>query len=653
MTSAGAKQGPLTQADIQAIWEGAVDLSYSQALEAAGEGAGWEAYTQMFAQFARVSQAIDTTTQAMYILPWSGQSAAPADLEQQATVQITIARNGYTQWALVLLPGQFFIDEYANDWGTQPGAAGVQVLTGRRYTPVAPLVFPPGDSGPYTVACVAEKAGYGYNNPQPNTLQWIDQVGSGYTADRGTITLVGPITPPTPNLIAPSARATLTCFDQVPMLLPQHLGQYVQFTAGANQGVVARLVGYIPAAPPNGSAMLLGIDYAIELASVTGAFVPGEVVWIGTGHPITTYTATGVVLGTTTLQNGTVRLVYTVLQGSQVVTGKYAVGQTSGAYGQVATTTQGAQSTALIYTAEAPANPPLPNTGATWRVLDWVQDWGITATNAAQPTGGRSGMLVALGKERNIALNGGETANSYRQRIAAAPDVVSPNAIKRQANKQLGQYGPACLREVGFSYLPGFYYDRLRTDTGGDWWDTDCLVLQLGFVVGSDPYQRNERIAWVDVNGRFVADGWYGSLLSSTQLVLIRKRGPNRLTVAGGDMLVSTSRPLTSPRIPIIGSTQPLCALQQRYRVWLDYLNFRASFLLGVANIGAGDFGFCYDSLPLQHIGGFYDRGYNANFYDGFPVIGRQIWGQVYRAVEAARAGGVSWTMYRETIGCP
>ena len=73
-----SKQGPLSAADLQAIWESSVDDSYSQPIVLAGEGKGFEVYTQAFAQVERLSQAVDYTTQALYILPWSGQSGEPA-----------------------------------------------------------------------------------------------------------------------------------------------------------------------------------------------------------------------------------------------------------------------------------------------------------------------------------------------------------------------------------------------------------------------------------------------------------------------------------------------------------------------------------------------------------------------------------------------
>src|SRR5579862_728738 len=133
MTAPGGKVGALTQADLQAIWEGACDSSFTQPLEAAGEGNGFEAYTQMFAQWARVSQAVETTTQAMYILPSSGQSAPPAMRAHKATVQLTFTRSAtspYVSWPIVIAPGTVFVEEQEPDWGDP---AGVVVATGRRY----------------------------------------------------------------------------------------------------------------------------------------------------------------------------------------------------------------------------------------------------------------------------------------------------------------------------------------------------------------------------------------------------------------------------------------------------------------------------------------------------------------------------------------
>jgi len=96
--------------------------------------------------------------------------------------------------------------------------------------------------------------------------------------------------------------------------------------------------------------------------------------------------------------------------------------------------------------------------GATWDVLDWVNDLGVVVTNTEQPSGGTLGILDAIGADRNIPRLPDETDSAYRIRIWQIADVVTPNAIIRALNRLLGVI-PFCFREVGTPLLPGFFYD--------------------------------------------------------------------------------------------------------------------------------------------------------------------------------------------------
>ena len=151
MTAPGAKVGPLTAADLQSIWQGATDSSYWQPFVQAGIGAGLEAWTQMFAQFARVAQAADTTFEAMYILPWSGQTAPPASGPTAATVTLYLQRlpggSAYTATAITLVAGTL-VGETTTDWSAN---GSVVVQTGRLYQLTQTVVLPPGGKGTINV----------------------------------------------------------------------------------------------------------------------------------------------------------------------------------------------------------------------------------------------------------------------------------------------------------------------------------------------------------------------------------------------------------------------------------------------------------------------------------------------------------------------
>src|ERR1700685_3234663 len=104
-------QGPLSIQAFEAVWASVVDPAFAQGFIQAGEGNGFEAYTQAMAQLARASAAINTTMEAMYLLPSSGQTSPPASGPNQATVQLTFARTLRLQEPLVLGAGSVWYDE--------------------------------------------------------------------------------------------------------------------------------------------------------------------------------------------------------------------------------------------------------------------------------------------------------------------------------------------------------------------------------------------------------------------------------------------------------------------------------------------------------------------------------------------------------------
>lgn len=92
--------------------------------------------------------------------------------------------------------------------------------------------------------------------------------------------------------------------------------------------------------------------------------------------------------------------------------------------------------------------------------MSWEDDFALSLTNPEQPSGGMYAVLDELGLSRNLPRSDLESDEVYRERIVAAGDVVSPNAVLRAANRVLEQYNlGACLREVGTEKLPGFFYD--------------------------------------------------------------------------------------------------------------------------------------------------------------------------------------------------
>lgn len=649
MTAPGGKVGALTQADLQAIWEGACDSSFTQPLEAAGEGNGFEAYTQMFAQWARVSQAVDVTTQAMYILPSSGQSNPPAQRAQKATVQLTFARSSsslYINWPIVIAPGTVFVAEQEPDWGDP---VGIIVQTGRRYLVTQELVIPPGDLGPYTVQATAENAGYGYNNPLgayvtaagaqvPGSINFMVQPGTGYSHDRASVQVTPtgaplPVSPSgTPS--TPAAVATLVAVNEPDMFLPQHVGQYVLMTAGSNAGMVGRITGYFPPGTVSpGSAVTLAYDQVVEATGVTGTFTQGEALQIKNGSSIVaTATLLAVAPGSAA---GVSRVIFTLAAGS-FVAGNTLLGTGSGATATISTLLQTQD---WVAAGTVPPNPNLPlGSGENWRVLDWVADLGVSVSNTLPPQGGTSAMLDELAYERGMFASTGETSDAFRLRVASPSDTVSPNAIRRAIARALGGTPGTFLdTQTG---LTGFFYDR--RDAGGFFYDTCCLVMSPspGFTSTAQP---GDVLVWLDANGLLVANGFYAPAPGGATFNFVMRGGPLntvplRTIFAAGDRIVDLTTPTSTN---LTATAVPACYTSMAKHVYLDYASFRGYFLVGVPPADAGDFGFFWGGPGDAHVGGFYDRGGPASFYDGTPVTTNAVRGQVYREVQRVELGGV------------
>jgi hypothetical protein len=660
MTNA-SKTGPLSISDITAIWTAAVDSSYSQAFIAAGEGNGFEAYTQGFAQYARASLAIDITTQACYALPWSGQTNPPASGAQFATVMLTFTRAGFLNQPIRLASGGIvYYDEQTNDWSIINGSSTPNpVLTGRRYTLQQDLVIMPGEMGPITVSAIAENPGYGYNNPQPGTIQVFDQPGEGYYNIDASV-----------SLTVSSNTYTLTAADIADMFVPNHVGQYVLFTGGANAGTIARIVSFVNpnSTTSTGSGVVLEPMAVVETTStITPSLIPGEPLIIKSG-------ATQVGLGTfvqITPFNTPVQAIAFVLLSGTFATGDTLTGQVSGG----------------VATISNVLNIPSFNveTGtASWRILSWANDFQLTVTNAAQPTGGAYPMLDGIGADKNLPRLPNEPDNLYRLRISTIADVVTPNAIKRALNRNLGAI-PWCFREVGTEpgqvvspagSLPGFFYGDNQQglasgslpDGHGDFYDYDA-VLVTGTPTGT--FLNGERVVQVQsgvaVRGRALTQ----SAVPSTPFVP-GKAGTTGIPgaysfvgvagIQGGSL--GTFTIVTGVQIlgKLSGATVTPSAVSggiavvptNRFRVYLDYLRFRAYFLVTLPQLDFGDFGFFWGagngSFGLGNWWSMPPPG--LDFYNGYPTGIEAIYKQVYSNVDTIRAAGVFWEMQISDTSC-
>jgi hypothetical protein len=635
------KTGPLTREELEQVWSGASDESYRDPLQRAGEGHGFEGWTQLFAQLERSSKAIDVTTQAMFISPWSGQTNPPASGARRSTVTLTISRSGLVDRPLLLAKGQVFAEEETVDYGS---TGGVAVRTGRRYVLDEDVFFPPGVRGPQPVDAVAEFSGYGFDNPLPGTIKVLSQPGAVFENVRATVTesvVPADLTGNTRNV------TTITAENRPDMFIPDHVGQYVMLVGGTNAGVLARVVDFGAPQPPfQGSSAGLELLYTAIVTGGAGTFSVGETVRISDTVPA--IVAYGRVVDYRTV-SGTRLLSYVLVTGTVTnVMGHAFVGLTSGA-----TATESARAWRTDLTPEAPVGGV---GGASWRMLDWVDDWGIVVTNAASPAGGRSGMLDELGSERKVYRVADEPEEDYRARVREVADVVTPNAIRRALNRTIPGID-WCLREAGTTYR-GFFYDGDLSPPSGvghgadnDSYDNDVFVVQgSNFTV---PFIFDERVELRNTTtGLIYATGYMGreeNVAGFTyRITVIRKTGALPASLALATLYgMQSGAALTN----ILSGSVPSTVSARRNRVYFDYEQFRGYFFVSVPNLATGAFGFAFD-VTVEDWGWDMPGSYETAF-DGYPIQASDVYRRVWQTIDQIRAGGVGWELNQNPGPCP
>jgi hypothetical protein len=494
--------GYYTRQQLLDIWEAGTDETYSKPFITKGDGEGLEAFTQAFQQFERVSLASMNSFQSMFIFPWSGQTAEPASGASKATCTIEISRDDSEPSRLLFVPKGLIVEEETIDH-SKDGA--VTVRTGRTYSLDERVVWLSGQIGAQSVTATATFDGWGGNNPEAGDIKYIQQFGAGLSSS-------GVVIPQEP-------ASTVTAALGGDGFSKQQVGQYLSFAGGYNAGVIRRISGYLGSTTSDNGTIAVESFLVLNTSAPTVDFQVGEDVvhsisgargqvlyynstsgllaidrkagvFTTSGSPSITGDISGasasldssdpqdqlvaLIVGPIT---GTFQTYETITQGGSGATGLFAIRignvvyikpnpgalfnstglLTGGASGATATPT------ALGYD---PMLMPEDGTTLVWEALDWFSSLGISASNVAQPTGGRAAMLDAIGDgDRGLPRIEGESDSDYRQRIGTPVDVVSPNAIRRAIVKGLDPLGvEGCFREVGQLSLQGFYYDVPATN---------------------------------------------------------------------------------------------------------------------------------------------------------------------------------------------
>lgn len=637
-------RGAITFDELLAVLRSTTDRGYLQPFIEQGYGSGLEAFEALCDVLARVAAGIDRTMQAMFVRPWSGQSAPPAMGAAPTTLRLQFERTRAQELPLTLLAGAVLYEEVATDWSP---TGSLPVRPGRRYTLLRDFTFLPGESGPVLLDAVSYRPGYGYANPQLDTITGIQQPGSGFSNDDASV-------------VQGATSALLRVAPNPDVVVPEHVGQYVQLIGGMNALAIPRLIiGYErpnTATPDGGTVTLAPIFTArATVTAPVGAFIVGEDVSQFTGAVVT---ATGRVRAVTATASGPPW--YLVIEHSS---GTFA--PTAGPVGPVTGNTSTATFTLEDFDGVATfAGTQLVSETdtAVWKVLDWGIDLGLTVTNPEAAVPGALAMLDTLGGERRINRAPNEDDEAYRLRVAEIADVVSPNAIRRIGNRiwsPLG--GTVCLREVGQQSMPGTYSD------GDDDFASYCSpdldgVRMTGAKVGQ--FADGERVG--QDNGGVWTFGRVTSTVStplspppaasppaaSTRVVTPPSPAAFVLEVAGIDgpgFVVGVSVVgETSGATFLPGAITGGLRVQDRFNLLFDYIEFRAFFLLGVPPSDIGDFGIAFDFGPHNA----FDASPYLAFYDGFPITTATLQQATFQAVNEAKAAGVGFDLYVEDAGC-
>lgn len=620
-------RGSYTFDELLDVLYSAADPLYLEPFFQGQYGNGRELFEALIEVMRRVDEAVNHTAQAMYITPWSGQTAPPAAGASRTVLTMQFSRDVINlAMPLTLREGEVLYEEKTTD---ASNAGAVVVYTGRTYTLIDDLCFLPGQRGPLTANVVATRVGYGFGNVEPGDVTYVRQPGAGLTNNGATVNIPAP-TSPYDRMTLPNVPDTIGV-DQV--------GQYVEFSSGANAGEIRRVTAYeYDSTGATGGTVVFAREPVLKNAGlwVTVPFILGEYVEQYNGAALL---ARGRVLAFQAT-SPTSLVVETVFGAFAPSLGPVTVvtGVESGATLSIDTIDGGAALT--------------PESGtAAWLVLDWIGAFQLAVTNTALVSRGEMGVLDAIGAERGIARAPGEDDESYRTRVKAIADTVSPNAIRRIGNRIWAVYGGSvCLREVGQALFRGIYCDAVQNPpavTSAYAYDLDGVTV-TGVGVGS--FIEGEQV--YQVNGGVITTGRYTTTIAAAAVgsPVPSPSGPLNIANIRGPGFVNT--------LPIVGQTSlavwnPAAITgglrnENRFKTNLDYTEMRAFFLVGVPASDLGDFGIAYDAGTHNA----FDANPYLAFCDGFAattaVLNRSTW----QGINDAKAGGVGFDLYIEAIGC-
>ncbi len=598
------KKGPLTRDELLTLWQSVTDREYNRPLLEQPESQ-IAAVEQAAEQFATVSGQVDRNTQAMFILPWSGQTAPPASGPAHARTVLQLQRGGAFDVALVFRAGDLLVEHHELDYGRE---GPVDVTTGRLFLVEETAVLCPGNPGPVDLPVVAINPGAGYNHCLPNTLTRLAQPGAGFNNAGATVQNGG----------GQTNRIFTAITPDVP--IAQHVGQYLYLNGGANAGRYLRIIGVEPPTDAHGGVFNVAAEALLNDSGVTGGFVYGERIT----QPLS---------GAEVIFLGAFGNKFLVLRRFGTLT----LDPIQGDNGGTASIVSKEWSEQLIPEVET----------CSWQVVRWHEELSITLLNPNSPSGGVAGTLDEIGAERNLPRQFGELDEAYRQRISVPADVVSPAAVLRKSNAILVEIGEsACLREVGRPLFPGLFFDA--DDEAPFAFDLDLVPMTIGGVNNLRP---GELVFAVDADGRHTTGIAHfdqpsapaGSPLPARVFAgVARVSGPG---FAPGQTLVGKQFGSMNPILSVGAGLQP----HHRFNVLLNLREFRGFFMVGVPRVYLDDYGTFYDA-PIDS--NAYDAVDIDNFYDGAALGTLSMYARLYNTINATRPAGVPFDLYIEELSC-
>ncbi len=245
----------LTRDELLDIWRSVMPESYTIPLEEENDGRGFDVIEACAAVWARVAAAVETSTQAMYLLPHSSQTAPESAGEAQATGNLTLTRSAPADGPINLEEGDKLSVELATLEGVTIFEIGLELAVD--------VALAAGSTTPVTVAARAERPGYQGNveDTQGRSVAFLR---------RTTATMQNAISN-AGNRIASAASGDQ--FDE------GMIGAFVVFTGGPNLATYPRrITGFISPSTVtiDGPALVAGNNNSLQVVDVNELGVSAE-----------------------------------------------------------------------------------------------------------------------------------------------------------------------------------------------------------------------------------------------------------------------------------------------------------------------------------------------------------------------------------------